>query len=66
MMCSNANGITHEKLTVSPMSGSPTFDIGKKKQKRGQFETSPSLRAVGVKSCVLVGINNECYILLRF
>ena len=26
---------------VSPMSGSPTFDIDKKKQKRGEFKTPP-------------------------
>ena len=26
---------------VSPMSGSPTFDTGKKKQKRGEFKTPP-------------------------
>ena len=39
MMCSNALN-SRGKPAVSPMSGSPTFDTGKK-QKRDEFKTLP-------------------------
>ena len=38
-MCSSALN-SRGKPAVSPMSGGPTFDI-EKKQKRGEFKTSP-------------------------
>ena len=40
MMCSKALD-SRGKPAVSPMSGSPTFDVDKKKQKRGEFKTPP-------------------------
>ena len=46
-MCSNALKSTG-KPAVSPMSGSPAFDIDKKKQKRGKFKTPP--RPTGKRS----------------
>ena len=39
MMCRNALN-SRGKPAVSPMSGSPTFDTGKK-QKRDEFKTPP-------------------------
>ena len=41
MMCINTLN-SREKPAVYPMSGSPTFDMGKKTQKRGEFITPPS------------------------
>ena len=40
MTCSNALN-SRGKLAVSPMSGSPTFDTGKKQNYRGEFKTPP-------------------------
>ena len=50
MICSNApNG--REKPAVSPMSGSPTFDIHKKKPRNGaNLQLRHALQAGGVMS----------------
>ena len=40
-MGSDSNPQSVYCTAVSPMSGSPTFDTGKKKQKRGEFKTPP-------------------------
>ena len=50
MMCSN--GLDSKgKPAVSPMSGSPTFDIGKKNRNSANLKLRHALRAGGVIIC---------------
>ena len=52
-MCSNALN-SRGKPLVSPMSGSPTYDIDKKSQKRGEFKTTPRPTGKRSNNCTLL------------
>ena len=58
-MCSNALD-SRENPAVSPMSGCPTFNVDKKKQKRGEFKTPP--RPTGRRSNEHVRKRNLCHL----
>ena len=45
-MCSSALN-SRGKPVVSPMSSGPTFDIEKKRQKRGEFKTREFTAGIG-------------------
>ena len=49
MMCSNVLN-SRGKPAVSPMSGSPTFDIDKKNRNRANLKLRHALRAGGIKN----------------